>query len=324
MRPIERIYAIDNLIRIGKCETKRSLAVKFGVDKRTIERDFDFMKEIWKAPIDFDRRARKYYYLEPSYFFPAIPLTESEIFALLLSDMLMSQYKNTPHEKRLRSAFEKIEQFLPEKGLSVDIGRFKESCSFDLGFVRKVDVDLFENLIGAINNRKQLEICYYSIERDKTEWRTVDPYYMKNYRGEWYLLAYCHKSKDIRNFSPVRIKDYRETGVTFELMEGFSPEEYMKRAFGLYRGGKSQNIVVKIDPVQSKWIRELKFDQEENVVKIENHEDGSMTVTFKVENTSEIRRWILQYGHRMEVIEPESFRNEIMEEIRKMREVYGV
>jgi len=324
MRPLRRIVEIDKLIRERKCPAKDRLALKFGVDERTIYRDFKALKDVWEAPIGFDSVAGTYYYIEPTYFLPALSLSEREIFSLLLSDMLMSQYRNTPYEERLRSAFEKLEQFLPEDEYIVDIGRFRESCSFDPGFVRKVDPDLFEYLIRAISEREQLEIYYYTITRDETKWRVIDPYYMKNYRGEWYLIAYCRNSNEIRNFSPVRIRDKRKTGKHFIPEEGFSSEDYWKRAFGLYRGREKQHVVVRIDEYQSRWIRELKFDTEEEVVNVEDHEDGSMTVTFSVEHTGEIKRWIMQYGRHMEVLEPEGFREEIKGEIKKMGEIYGI
>ena len=324
MRQIRRIVEIDKLIREGNCPVKSRLAIKFGVDERTIYRDFENMREIWKAPIDFNRKTKTYYYTEPTYFLPAVLLNEREIFSLLLSGMLMSQYRNTPYEEVLRSAFDKLEEFLPQDEFHIEISRFQESCSFDLGFVRKIDVGLFDKLIHAITDRKQIEIYYYTISRDTKKWRTVDPYYMRNYRGEWYLIAYCHNSKDIRNFSPVRIEDCRVTDVEFSVREGFSPEDYWKRAFGLYRGKVMQNVVVKIDEYQSRWIRELDLEMGNKVVKVVNNDDGSMIVTFKVEHTGEIRRWILQYGHHMEVLEPESFREEIKGEILKMREMYGV
>jgi predicted DNA-binding transcriptional regulator YafY len=55
---------------------------------------------------------------------------------------------------------------------------------------------------------------------------------------------------------------------------------------------------------------------------VEDHEDGSMTLSLKVEGLDEIKRWIMQYGSHMEVIEPEDFKREIIDEIDKMRKNY--
>jgi len=317
MRQNQRFIIIDEFIRSKDYPNSERLAGKIGTDKRTVERDIKTMREELEAPIKYCRLNKGFYYTEPNYFLPALVLTEGEVFGILLAQKLLREFENTPYEERLRSSFMKLQKYLPEE-FELEVGRFQDSCSFDLGFVRKIEVNLFEELIWAISEKKRLKIYYYSIYRNERSWRTVDPYHMKNYKGEWYLAAYCHKRNAILPFSPIRIEKWEATGETFYVKEGFSPVDFWKKSFGIYKDEKVSEVVVRIDEYQSRWTKEIIFESDDRVLKVENHKDGSMTVRFRVEGLEEIKRWIMQYGYHMEVIEPESFRNEIKEDVKRM------
>jgi predicted DNA-binding transcriptional regulator YafY len=321
-----RILKINEIIRTNGYPNLDELSKQVGVNKRTIQRDLQVLREKEKAPLKYCRLNNGYYYTESTFNIKDIILTEGEMVGLLLAEKLLSQYENTPYEEKLRSAFVKLQSYLPDNIEMGDVDKFRQGCSFDLGFVRKVDVELFEDLIHAIADRRQLKIYYYTISSNQRKWRTVDPYHLKNYRNEWYLAAYCHNAKDIRTFSPIRIEKQEETGESFAVRPDFSPEEYWGKIFGIYKDkdGKVQDVSVWIDPEQSRWIKEIVFEGDERVVEVKNHEDGSMTVVFRVGKTDEIKRWIMQYGKRMKVIGPESFVEEIKREVEDMRKSYWI
>jgi len=322
---LHRIIFINDLIKDGKYPSCSYLAGKLQVNQRTIERDIETMKKEFKAPIKYCRMNKGYFYTEERYFLPSMMLSEGEIFGLLLAQKLLSQYENTPYEERLRSAFTKLQKYLPDK-FEMETGSFRKSCSFDLGFVRKINMDLFEDLISAIRDRQQLRIYYYTISRNEKSWRVIDPYHMKNYKGEWYLAAYCHNRNKVIYFSPIIILEHEETGETFKVKEDFIPEEFWATSFGIYKDkeGKIHDVVIRIDEYQSRWINEFDFTDYRRVSGVEHHEDGSMTLRLQAEGLEEIQRWVMQYGSHMEVLEPEGLREKIKKEVEGMRKSYGV
>lgn len=319
----QRILIIDETIRSGKYPGLKKLSRKLDVSEKTAYRDIKYLEEKHKAPIKFCPLNKGYYYTDPDYTVDDVLLSEGEVFGLLLAEKLLSQYENTPYEEKLRSAFMKLQKYVPLNIELENIGAFQRACSFDLGFVRKVDPEVFEFLIKAITEKKQIEIYYYTIYKNERKWRIVDPYHLKNYRGEWYLAAYCNSSSGMRSFSPIRIEEYKFTGKTFSVKDNFSPDDYWANTFGIYKvkEGESSEVSVWIDQVQSRWTNEIIYDGDEKVKDIKRHEDGSMTVTFRGAQ-EEIKRWIMQYSHRMIVIEPKSLRDEIKKEIEIMKKNY--
>ena len=58
----------------------------------------------------------------------------------------------------------------------------------------------------AISRRKTIEFTYYTIERDATEKRKVDPYHLVYRGGQFYLIGQSHEREAVRVFRLSRIK----------------------------------------------------------------------------------------------------------------------
>ncbi|MEL3900875.1 MAG: HTH domain-containing protein [Treponema phagedenis] len=63
-----RLLKIDELIRGKKYPTAKSLAKEFEVSTRTIERDIEFLRDMYNAPISYDYSKRGYKYTSDSFF----------------------------------------------------------------------------------------------------------------------------------------------------------------------------------------------------------------------------------------------------------------
>ena len=66
-------------------------------------------------PIEYDQLHFGFYYSEPVTGFPSIEVSEGEITALFVAQKALAQYKGTPFEKSLKSAFGKISEGLQDK-----------------------------------------------------------------------------------------------------------------------------------------------------------------------------------------------------------------
>jgi predicted DNA-binding transcriptional regulator YafY len=54
--PLERIAAIDHAVRAGEYPNAGTIASRFEVSRRTVQRDIEFMKDRLGAPLVFDVR----------------------------------------------------------------------------------------------------------------------------------------------------------------------------------------------------------------------------------------------------------------------------
>src|SRR5262249_29161299 len=150
-------------------------------------------------------------------------ITEGEIFALVVAEKALQQYRGTSFEKPLLSAIRKMEQSLPDT-VSLNLADIEQTISFRTRAEPILNLGIFEVLARAVADRRQLELQYRK-PGQKPEARIIDPYHLANINGEWFLFAFDHARNDIRTFAPVRIQSAKQTGKTFERTQKFSLEK---------------------------------------------------------------------------------------------------
>ncbi len=316
--PYRRMLEIDRLLRTNRYPNATTFSQRFEVSPRTVHRDIEYMRDQLKAPIEFDKKRNGYFYTEKNYSLPAVSLTQGDLFALCIATKVLRQYKGTGYEKELTSAFQKIAKALPEE-ITIDLSDLEQSYTFELGPTKTIDANLFKDLSKAVTESLQLKITYYTQSRDTTTQRAIDPYHLANIRGDWYLIAFCHKNKALRMFSPDRIKSHRFTGKRFVKLEDFDLQKYLSKSFGVEIGGKVEEVKLKFDSYQGKWIKERVWHPSQT---IQNFPDGSLVLTLKVSIQEELIRWILSYGEHCQVLKPKRLKAQIKRIVQKMSKFY--
>jgi len=83
----------------------------------------------------------------------------------------------------------------------------------------------------AISRRKTIEFTYYTMERDETEKRKVDPFHLVFRGGQFYLIGYSHERDAVRVFRLSRIQG--KVGYATKAEHDFSPpEDFDRRDYG--------------------------------------------------------------------------------------------
>ena len=312
-----RIAKIDDMIRRKMYPNCTKLADVFEVSERTVLRDIEAMKDSLGAPIRYSKERNGYYYGEGTFSLPAIRLTEGELVSIFLGQEMIRNFKNTPFEENIIKAFRKIEVLLPEF-VSLDLDEINRSISFDIKGSKeltKQDAETFDILSKAIKHKVSVEIVYYSIGRNATEKRLIDPYHLRFTHGTWYLIAYCHSRKDIRTFAVTQIRSILPTKDNFVIPKDFSIDKFLEHSWRIVEGQPVTKVVVKLDKEIARWFIDRKLHPSQ---KTQENKEGSLTLTFKVAGTDEIKRWIMSQGKYAKIIEPKSLKREILEEARSI------
>lgn len=317
--PLRRLVALDQMIRRGRYPNAYTAARDLEVNRRTILRDLDFLRDCWGAPVEFSRQHNGYFYRDPDYPLPLYRLTEGELIAFFLAERLMQQYRDSPFAKDLATAFRKLTAALPDQ-VSIDLSHLDEGFSFRSKPAKNGDVERFRQLTRAIRAGRQLELVYWTASRDVTCRRAVDPYHLASVAGEWYLVAFCHMREDVRMFVPGRIRSLKETGERFERPPDFSIAAYLDATFTIVRGkGPPRTIKLRFAPEAARYIREKEWHPTQKIVDLL---DGSLILTLKVSHLLEVRRLALHWGADCEVLAPTELRKQVQAELRRGLEHY--
>ncbi|OKP82081.1 DNA-binding transcriptional regulator [Paenibacillus helianthi] len=86
---------------------------------------------------------------------------------------------------------------------------------------------LLEELEICTADRLMLEMDYRKGNGSPPSSRSIDPYGLVLWKGQWYLTGFCHKRQEIRSFRVDRITGLRRTGEAFLRPASFSAREFL-------------------------------------------------------------------------------------------------
>jgi predicted DNA-binding transcriptional regulator YafY len=92
------------------------------------------------------------------------------------------------------------------------------------------------DLISRPSTNGALQMRYYSASRDGTSRREVDPYHLWFAAGGLYLIAYCHRRKEVLLFAVERVRTIAVTDHPYQMPLGFNVQEYVQDALNVMRG----------------------------------------------------------------------------------------
>src|ERR1035441_5022007 len=108
--PWDRVLQKAQALQSGKFPNASTPAREIEVATKTIHRDIEFMRDRLGLPVEYDSRRIGYFYTEEVSAFPNIQITEGELFALIVAEKALQQYRGTSFEKPILSAIRKMEQ----------------------------------------------------------------------------------------------------------------------------------------------------------------------------------------------------------------------
>jgi proteasome accessory factor B len=272
------------------------------------------MRDRLELPLEFDRNRRGYFYTEQVNAFPTVQITEGELFALLVAEKALQQYRGTSFERPLLSAIRKMQESLPET-ISLDLAEVERTISFRTRAEPLINLSTFEALAKATAGRRQLELFYRKAGQRQAELRVVDPYHLANINGEWFLFAYDHLRKDIRTFVPARIQALRPTGKTFARVHKFSLEQRLRDSFGVQSGQGEFDVVLRFTSGVADYIREKKWHDSQQLRELKG---GGVELRMKLSSLNEVERWVLGWGGNAVVVRPPALAAAVKSAARKI------
>jgi predicted DNA-binding transcriptional regulator YafY len=252
--PWERMMRFHNLVQNQEYPNCTTLAREFEVSIRTIKRDLDFMKYRMDLPLEFDGHRNGYHYTRPVEQFPQLPISEAEVFALLVAHKAIAQYHGTPFERPLEMAFRKLTGQL-DRSVQFSLGNLDEVLSFRPFAPEDADLETFQIITRGLKERRELRFLYRNLGAEKAHWRQVRPYHVACVDNHWYLFAFDVKRDAMRTFALTRLRAPEITQEHFALPKKFNLNEYLKGSFNVFKGGDDYEVVIDFDSWAADLIR---------------------------------------------------------------------
>jgi predicted DNA-binding transcriptional regulator YafY len=167
----------------------------------------------------------------------------------------------------------------------------------------------------AISRRKTVEFTYYTMERDETEKRKVDPYHLVFRGGQFYLIGHAHERDAVRVFRLSRIQG--KVGYASKAEHDFSPpENFDRRDYGQradWQLGETRGRAQIFVRDRIAWLIERDFGAygELRPAKKADGAPGKGSV-FETDYASprELIAWVLRWRQNAQVLGPDELRAE--------------
>ena len=182
--------------------------------------------------------------------------------------------------------------------------------------------DCLIDIIDLMNNNCTFDMEYQKFyAEEKKRYRNMEPYGVQIFQRRWYVLARNPENDTLHTYSLDRITSLKKNASTFKMPKHFSISDFFSDCFGIIKDATPmQHIVLKANAFQAKYLKTLPLHVSQKIVS----EDDNFTIfSYDIRPTFDFKQKILSYMGNVEVLEPISFRNELKEEIEKMKRIYA-
>jgi predicted DNA-binding transcriptional regulator YafY/transposase-like protein len=280
------------------------IASRCSISKRTAYRDLRALESELGVPV-WEAGSKRG--ITEGFFLPPVSLTTAEATIVFLAARLIQNYSHL-NNPGLTSTFLKLNSIVPMP-LKKEIENTLEYLDKQPKDIRQINN--FNKLIRAwLSQHKVKILCQYIDEEEPVE-RVIDPYFIEPsiIGGSSYVIAYCHLRKKICAFKLERITgEVILEPETYKIPADFNTLHYLGAAWGIQTDGEIQTIKLHFSARLSRVIAE--FNVHPTQVN-QLQKDGSLIMTLKVRDNIHFRNWIMGWADEVEVIEPESMKDQI-------------
>ena len=172
-----------------------------------------------------------------------------------------------------------------------------------------------------MRENKVLDITYQSFARtDETQF-VLHPYCLKVFKQRWYVVGWHEPSKDVRIYSLDRISKIEISQKKFKMPADFDAQEYFEDSYGAFRndGVPPTTVRIKANAEEREYLRTLPLHHSQQ--EVETEQDFS-EFELHIRPSFDFKQAILAMGANVEILEPQSLRDEIKSTLNNMLKKY--
>ena len=267
------------------------------------------------APVAFDRERGGYLYRQDAregpYELPGLWFNAQELQALIVFERMLESLEPGLLAEHLGPLAGRVRELLAHRrlGLSEASARIRV-----LGMAARPVGRHFDRIAAATLQRRRLQISYRSRSRDETTERELSPQRIVHYRDNWYLDAWCHRSKALRTFSVDRIRSAQELESSADDLPVSALEEHFASAYGIFGGKANKTAVLRFTPARARWVADERWHPQQAGQYLT---DGSYELRIPYRDERELVMDILKHGAEVEVVGPRTLRDAVASHLRR-------
>jgi predicted DNA-binding transcriptional regulator YafY len=309
--PAARLLEVRAALDSAEGLSFQEIAERFDVSLRTAIRYIDALKKAGEPLYDETVGKRKVWRLMPTSRRQTLTLTTSQMVALFLSRRVFDFLAGTGFKEDLDEVFAKLETLLKRKDFAAV--RNLDRKVFDVNEARHLyegRIEDVNDIMTALLREERLRVTHEGVSGGRKTF-VLEPYTLLVYKKGLYLAGRSEgHSGEVRTFA---LDGFRGVewlrGSRFDYPRDYRPEHLTEGAFGLIRGEPTR-VRIRFDSDVARYVQRRQWHPSQRFRRVE---DG-IEMTMDVRGTTEVVSWVLGFGYKAEVIEPEDLRGAIRRE----------
>ena len=283
---IKRYFLIVSLVRQNQRPSLSEIlnmlhSEGFKISKRTLDRDIEDIRNEFGIEMVYDKIKKGYF----------VDLTES-----LNIDNILRFFELSISAQVMIDSFKEGKEAL-------------QFVSFDSSD-SLIGVHWLRNLMMAIRTHRIICFDHTSFQTGDTWHYEVHPYFLKEYKGRWFIYAYVPAIKDFRIFGIERIDKLILADEYYKPIKKFIPAEKFEHIIGIsllaYQEQPIQTIVISTTAEQGRYMKSLPWHPSFTpLVDDENEFQFSLTIM----PNNEFIQMMLNYCNLVTVVKPQWLRD---------------
>lgn len=303
---VDRLIGILSILLQKDTVTAPYLAERFEVSRRTVNRDIEALCKAG-IPIVTRQGTGGGISIMENYKMDKTLFTMEEMQDILAGLGSLDSVNKTKRYARLKeklfvgaSDFTEEDDIEGRPSVLIDLSSwYKDALAFKI-----------ERIRYGIDHCRELEFLYFAPGSESM--RRIRPYYLVFRWTSWYVWGWCCLREDFRLFKLNRMEKLKLCEESFEKQKAELPDLDDDRIFP----GEIQ--VKAIFDADCKW----KLVEEYGLGCFEEQEDGRLLFHADYTNKENLISWLLAFGHKVRLLEPQEIREEMREIIGKMQGNY--
>lgn len=321
---MERVLRIHEMVSRNSFPNASQMAREMEVNRKTIQRDINFMRDELEMPLVYNEQEHGYFYSRPVQDFPFLKTTADDLVGLILARNALDPMKGSAMEATLRSSFQRLQASMSEQ-VTIPWSEIDQAFSVKSTGMTERDIFIFERLAKAVLESRELHFDYQKLRDTSSMRRRLQPYHLAEIDGGWYVIGYDLDREARRTFAVQRMKSVILTSKRFVRSRDFRLEDHFAGSFGVWagegEGTPSFDVKIRFRGFAARIVAERRWHPSQEIERIEP--DGSVIVlSMCLSALEDVSRWILGFGSQAEALAPEELRKRVSVELRNAAAQY--
>ena len=320
------LFTLDKLINVVEENldtpvSRRTIQNDIKYIKETIEDDLSKNYDLEEYPVFtaklFDGKKSIFRYSKPEYALGNQLLSKTDQDQLEETLSILSRYKN-------REDFSWLDEMFPR--IKTAFNLVHEDHNGLISYQSNRDYT-GESLVGSLYNqlvqKKVLLIEYKSFNNSESQIRKIHPYHLKQYNDRWFLFGHQEGENysGVTNLALDRIISYSESTEDI-LLDTTNWADYFDEMIGVSRNFDSESVEIKLrfSKQRIKYVTTKPIHGASQ--RLDKTDSENRTIIINLIPNRELYQNLFSFGQDVEVLSPESVRDEMKIMVSELYKLY--